>query len=79
MFPSHVEAVKNKTVPLPTDFDCYRELIETFETKCEKFTDYSMKHMNYLVAECEGMKSFPEARKATVSRMTSMCVEQTLA
>ena len=27
MFPNHMEAVKNGTDPLPTDFDCYRTLI----------------------------------------------------
>ena len=66
LFPEHMEAVRNKTTPLPTDFECYKDLIETFEKYCMKFTDYSMKYMSALVAECEGMKSIPGAREKTI-------------
>jgi hypothetical protein len=27
LFPMHMDAVKNNTTPLPTDFDCYRTLV----------------------------------------------------
>lgn len=54
-FPRHMEAVKNNTTPLPTDFDCYRKLVETYEAQCEKMDDYSLKYMKAFVAECEGI------------------------
>ena len=45
LFPMHMEAVKSNTTPLPTDFHCYRTLIETFETKCEKIDDYAFMYL----------------------------------
>ena len=76
LFPQHMEAVKARTTPLPTDFECYRNLIAAFETSCQKFDDYSMKYMSALVAECEGMKSFPEAREKTIKRIQDKCTKQ---
>jgi hypothetical protein len=35
------------------NFECYRTLIEKFETQCEKFDDYSLKYAAALVHECE--------------------------
>jgi len=61
IFPTHVEAVKGNTTPLPTDFECYRKLVDAYETSCEKMDDYSLKYMKYFVAECEGLKSIPGA------------------
>jgi legumain len=31
MFPVHFQAMKEKTTPIPTDFDCLRNLVEHFE------------------------------------------------
>lgn len=73
LFPTHMEAVKNKTTPLPTEWECYRNLVDTFETECEKFTDYSMKYMSAIVAECEGMKTYPAAREESVNRIKNTC------
>jgi len=73
LFPMHMDAVKNNSTPLPTDFDCYRTLIQTFETQCEKIDDYTLKYMKAFVAECEGMKSFPEKINDTVDRITNKC------
>ena len=53
MFPQHMEAVKAHTTPLPTNFECYRTLVETFEASCERMDDYSLKYMAAFVAECE--------------------------
>lgn len=69
LFPHHLEAIKDKTYPTPTDFDCLRELVETYENHCEKLNDYSLKWVSAFVAECEGLKSFPEARKQTVTKI----------
>jgi len=73
LFPTHVDAVKNNTTPLPTDFDCYRRLIETYENECASLSEYTMKYFKYFVAECEGMKSFPSAIDGTIHRMKNVC------
>lgn len=62
MFPVHMQAIKDNAVPDPTDFDCLRDLVDQFGNKCTNFDDYSLKWIKALVAECEGMKSFPAAR-----------------
>ena len=72
MFPKHFEAVKDNA-PLPTDYDCYRTLVDTYETHCGQFDDYSMKYMATLVAECEGIKSVPEAIKGSIGRIQEQC------
>ena len=38
---------------IPKDYKCLRTLIETYESNCGKFTDYSRKFIRYLVRECE--------------------------
>ena len=38
---------------LPTDFDCLKELIETHDTHCGKFDDYSLKYVKHIVQACE--------------------------
>jgi len=76
LFPEHMEAVNARTTPLPTDFECYRDLIANFESSCQKFDEYSMKYMSALVAECEGMKSFPAAREETIKRINNKCNKQ---
>ena len=79
LFPAHVDAFKANTIPVPTDFDCYRTLIQTYEDECAPLTEYTMKYFKYFVAECEGMKSFPSAIDGTIHRMKSVCkVEETL-
>lgn len=72
-FPHHLEAVKKGTTPLPTDFECYRLLIQTYEKECEAIDDYTLKYMKAFVAECEGLKSAPAAVDGTVHRIKKMC------
>jgi legumain len=76
VFPNHIEAVRKGTTPLPTDFDCYRKLVDTYEENCEKMDDFSLKYMKAFVAECEGMKSFPAAIEESVIRITKACTKQ---
>lgn len=38
---------------VPSDFECLRSLIGTYEKYCGLFTDYSRKFIKYLVRECE--------------------------
>lgn len=73
VFPNHIEAVKSNSTPLPTDFDCYRSLISAYESSCERMDDYSLKYMKAFVAECEGIKSFPDMVGQSVARIQEAC------
>jgi len=73
LYPKHLEAINSKTTPLPTDFDCLRAMVSTYETECEKLNDYSLKWVKAFVAECEGLKSFPEARVQSLTNIKSAC------
>ena len=64
--------------PMPTDYDCYKELIEHFEASCFKFDDYSMKYMGSLVQQCEAMKVFPGAKAEVMTKITETCAAKTL-
>ena len=66
MFPSHTKDVLAGNILVPTDYDCYRTLVDTYQSSCGAFDDYSMKYMGVLVAECEGMKSIPEAIQGSI-------------
>ena len=54
--PLHLRASEQSV--LPTNFDCLRQLVDTYEQSCGKFTDYGLKYVKYLVQTCE---SLPEA------------------
>jgi legumain len=72
-FPAHMEAIKNGATILPTDFECYRNLMAAFEEKCEKMDDYSLKYAKALVAECEALRAFPSAIDSTMHRLDKAC------
>lgn len=38
---------------VPSDFDCLRSMVGTYEKHCGPFTDYARKFIKYLVRECE--------------------------
>jgi hypothetical protein len=40
-------------VYVPTDFECLRSLVTTYEQHCGKWHDYARKFIRYLVRECE--------------------------
>jgi legumain len=75
-YAQHWEAMQAGTTPLPTDFDCYRTLSDTYETFCEPMDDYSLKYMKAFVAECEGMTSFPMMVQKHVSDLTEACTQR---
>ena len=58
LFPDIYE-VEGQVFPLeptrrtPTDFDCLRFLMETFEGKCMPFSEYGLGHVKYIVEFCE--------------------------
>ena len=73
MFPVHMEAFKQSEISAPSDYNCYRTLIDTYEASCGKFDDYSMKYMKIFAAECEGLKSFPENQVKSVEKIKNSC------
>jgi len=49
-------------------------LVNSFEQNCFEFSDYSMKYMGALVAECENVVAkYPAARQNTIARMARVC------
>ena len=76
-FGHHMEAIKGNKTPLPTDFDCYRKLIATYEEKCGEVSDYTLKYFKAFVAECESIKAFPAAVDSTVHRIEATCANTT--
>jgi len=73
MFPVHMEAFNNNDTPVPTDYKCYKSLIDTYENACGKFDDYSMKYMAIFAAECEGIKSVPEYQAKSIAKIADTC------
>lgn len=73
LFGHHFEAMKNGTTPNPTDFECYRRLINAFESQCEELDDYSLKYLKTFAAECEAIKAYPAALDATMHRLDKVC------
>ena len=73
MFPNHMTAFNKSEISAPTDYSCYRTLIDTYEASCGKFDDYSMKYMKIFAAECEGLKSFPENQVKSVDTIKNSC------
>ena len=73
LFSHHFEAVKNGTNPLPTDFECYRNLVNFYDEKCGRLSDYGMKYLKLMVAECESIKAFPAALDSTKHRIEKVC------
>merc|ERR1711935_1231945 len=69
----HMNALKNNATPNPTEFDCLRDLMDQYDNMCVKFDDYSLKWVKALVAECEGQKSFPEARENSLKVIKNAC------
>lgn len=66
LFGHHFEAMRNGTTPNPTDFECYRKLINRYEEQCESLDDYSLKYLKTFAAECEAIKAYPAALDATM-------------
>ena len=50
LFPQH-ESVDMTAIP--KDFDCLRFLMDTHDTFCGRFDDYSLKYVKHFVQACE--------------------------
>lgn len=53
IFQTIFEDVNVEEAIQPTKFDCLRFLMNSYETHCESFNDYSLKHVRYLSNHCE--------------------------
>uniref|UniRef100_A0A7S3IIS0 Legumain prodomain domain-containing protein n=1 Tax=Strombidium inclinatum TaxID=197538 RepID=A0A7S3IIS0_9SPIT len=71
-FMSNLEGTKN----LPTDFECYRTMINKFQEQCFEADGYNMKYYKAFVAHCEFAKNFPEGEELvqkTLDKMDEVC------
>ena len=49
---------------VPSDFDCLRFLMESFENKCMPFSEYGLGHVKYIVEFCESSTTSEIVEKA---------------
>ena len=49
---------------IPSDFDCLRFLMESFENKCMPFSEYGLGHIKYIVEFCESNNTADIVEKA---------------
>lgn len=42
---------------VPTNFECLKDLIDTYEEECGKLGDYGLKYVKYFVQTCETLPS----------------------
>lgn len=73
-FPAHMEGIKNGAKYLPTDFECYKNLMNKFEEKCEKLDDYSLKYAKAFVQECE-TNTYKEGLESSLAKIYNACPE----
>jgi hypothetical protein len=70
LYPLHMESPP----VIPTDFDCYRKLIRTYQEHCgNNISEYSFKYFGLFAAECERVKSVPDALVHSVQRIEDAC------
>ena len=73
MFDAHtMEKVRAGNTAQIKNFDCYRSMIDTFEEKCQKLDDYSLKYAKAFVEECETV-TYKEGLGASLSKITDAC------
>ena len=54
------------------DFDCYRSMISTYEEKCQKLDDYSLKYARAFVEECETV-AYKEGIDGSLAKIINAC------
>ena len=70
----HMELVRAGKTANVQNFDCYRSMIDTFEEKCEKFDDYSLKYAKAFVQECE-TNTYKLGLESSLAKITNACPE----
>lgn len=53
-----VDALLTQTSP--EDFGCLKDSVKVFEQTCGKFTEYSLKYVQFLVTVCEKRRDLPK-------------------
>jgi len=76
MFPQHMSGIKDGKY-LPTDWECYRSMIATYEEQCEPISDYTLKYLKAFVAECEATKAYPEFQAKSIEKIGTVCKQAT--
>jgi len=59
---------------LPKNFDCLKALVNTYESSCEKFSDYSLKYVKFLVNACERLAA-PLGIDGIATRIQRVCAK----
>jgi hypothetical protein len=47
-----------KEYPEITQWDCYKDLVQTFEDECMKFTEYTLEYVRIFVHMCEDPRNY---------------------
>ena len=55
------------------DYDCYRYMVNSFETACGKFSDYSLKYAKFMAYTCN-TKTEEEVQNI-VNKFSGICTE----
>lgn len=64
---------------VPTDFDCYRDLIENFEKSCGEADTYTMKYFKVFAAQCDVAAKYPPAAQGFKAEIAEACAEAGMA
>jgi legumain len=57
---------------LPRNFPCLKALVNTYQTSCGAFSDYSLKYVKFLVNECENL-AVPSAVDGIAQKIIRVC------
>lgn len=72
--PKFLEAIKKGEAPTaPSDYDCYRDLIENFEEHCGPADTYTMKYFKVFVAQCETITKYAPAADGFKADIAKQC------
>lgn len=61
--------IANHSYEKQVDFDCYKNLIDHFETECGKFTDNSLKYTKNLHAMCQDSNIVVESARMNITEI----------
>lgn len=66
--------LNNATPATPTNFECLRDVMETYEAECGKFSEYGLKKIRSMVNACES-----NTDRGTVKRVIhKLCSDKSL-
>jgi len=68
----HMDIVRAGETAQVQNYDCYRTLINQFESQCEKLDDYSLKYAKALVHECE-TNTYKLGLESSLEKINNAC------